>query len=67
MIKNPQEYRRQSELERWAALRLMSVEESIALGESLLTSDIMRLAEFPDDDHPRSHAITLRLKPKAVT
>jgi hypothetical protein len=37
----------------------MSVEESIAIGEALLTSDVMRLAEFPDDDHPLSLAIAL--------
>jgi len=69
MIKNPEEYRRQSERERWQALRLMSAQESIALGESLLTSEIMLLtvrAESPEDDHPRSLAITLRIEPKAV-
>lgn len=63
MIKDPQSYRRQSEAERWEALRRMSVEESIALGEALLTSEIMRLAEFSEDDHPRSLAIRLGIKP----
>lgn len=63
MIKNPQAYARQSEKERWDALRGMSVAESIAIGEALLTSDLMRLAEFPDDDHPLSLAIALGLKP----
>ena len=42
MIKNPETYRRQSEAERWEALRQMSAEESIALGEALLSSEIMR-------------------------
>ena len=37
----------------------MTIEESIALGEDLLTSEIMELAEFPDDDQPRSLAIAL--------
>lgn len=59
MIKNPQAYARQTEQERWDTLRGMSVEESIAIGEALLTSDVMRLAEFPDDDHPLSLAIAL--------
>jgi hypothetical protein len=36
MIKNPETYRRQSEAERFEALRQMSAEESIALGEALL-------------------------------
>jgi hypothetical protein len=40
----------------------MTVEESIAIGEALLTSDLMRLAQFPDDDHPRSLAIALGLR-----
>lgn len=63
MIKNPDEYQRTAELERWEALRQMSVEESIAVGEALLTSDIMRLAEFPDDDRPQSLAIALGIHP----
>lgn len=66
MIKNPQAYARHSEKERWDALRGMSVAESIAIGEALLTSDVMRLAEFPDDDHPLSLAIALGLKPTAA-
>jgi hypothetical protein len=65
MIRNPESYARQSEKERWDALRGMSVAESIAIGESLLTSDVMRLAEFPDDDHPLSLAIALGLRPTA--
>ena len=66
MIKNPQAYARQSEKERWDALRGMSAAESIAIGEALLTSDLMRLAEFPDDDHPLSLAIALGLRPTAA-
>ena len=66
MIKNPETYRRQSEAERWEALRQMSAEESIALGEALLCSEIMRLAEFPDDDHAQSLAIGLGIKPHAA-
>lgn len=66
MIKNPQAYARQSEKERWDALRGMSAAESIAVGEALLTSDLMRLAEFPDDDHPLSLAIALGLRPTAA-
>lgn len=59
MIKNPRAYERESEAERWESLRRMSAEDTIALGEAILTSDIMRVAEFPDDDHPCSLAIAL--------
>ena len=59
MIRNPKDYQRQAEQERWEALRRLTVDESIAIGEALLTSDIMRLAEFPADDHPRSLALAL--------
>lgn len=64
MIRNPQAYRERDDEERREALRGLSVEESIAIGEALLTSDLMRLAEFPDDDHPRSLAIALGLAPQ---
>lgn len=66
MITNAQAHARQSEKERWEALRLLSVEDSIAIGEALLTSELMRLAEFPDDDRPVSLAIALRLRPEAA-
>lgn len=64
MIRNPSDYQRQDEQERWQALRQMSIEDSIAIGETLLTSEIMRLAQFPDDDHPRSLAIALGIAPR---
>jgi len=66
VIKNPRAYARQSEQERWQALRCMSVKDSIAIGGALLTSDLMRLAEFLDDDEPLSLAIALRLGSKPV-
>lgn len=66
MIRDPQAYARQTEQERWDALRGMSVEESIAIGEALLTSSLMQLAEFPDDDFPLSLAIALGLGPTAA-
>ena len=44
----------------------MSVQDSIAIGEALLTSELMRLAESPDDDRPLSLAIALRLGSKPV-
>lgn len=37
----------------------MTVEESIAIGEALLTSELMRFARPPADDHPRNLAIAL--------
>jgi len=67
MIKNQQAYARRAEEERWEALRRMTAEESIAIGEALLTSDVMRLAEFPDDDRPVSLAIALGIPPQAAS
>jgi hypothetical protein len=64
MIRNPSDYQRQDEQERWQALQLMSIQDSIAIGEALLTSEIMRLAQFSDDDHPRSLAIALGIAPR---
>jgi hypothetical protein len=66
MIRNEDEFRREAEFDRWESLRRMSPEESIALGEALLTSEMMNMAEFPDDDHPRSLAIALGIRPIAA-
>lgn len=66
VIKNAAAYARQSQEERWQALRGMSVKESIAIGEALLTSDVMRLATFPDVDRPLSLAIALRIGTQPV-
>ena len=54
-------YRRLREAEDLEALRSLTVEQAIAIGEDLLTSELMDLAEFPDDDHPQSLAIRLGL------
>ena len=59
MIRNVNAYRRQAEYDARADLRGLTVEESIAIGEALLTSDVMRVAMFPDEDRPRSLAIAL--------
>lgn len=64
MIRNPSDYRRDDDQERWQKLRQMSIDDSIVIGEALLTSEIMRLAQFPDDDHPRSLAIALGIAPR---
>jgi len=61
MIKDREAYRRLCEHERWEALRAMTVEQSVAVGEALLTSELMDLAVFPDDDHPMSLARSLRI------
>lgn len=37
----------------------MSIEETIAVGEALLTSELMDDAVFADDDHPVSLARSL--------
>jgi hypothetical protein len=61
MIKDREAYRRLCERERWDALRAMTVEQSIAVGEALLTSELMELAEPRHDDHPMSLARSLRI------
>jgi hypothetical protein len=66
MIKNQAAYERASEQERRNALAAMTPAESIAIGEALLTSDLMRLAVFPDDDNPRSLAHSLGIESSAA-
>ncbi len=66
MIKNPAVFDRTSEQERRDALEHMTAADSIAIGEALLTSDLMRLAVFPDDDHPRSLAKSLGIESTAA-
>ncbi len=62
MIRDLEAFRRLSEKERRKALQSMTAEDSIALGEALLTSEIMDIAEVPDDDHPMSLALALGIK-----
>lgn len=66
MIRNEEQYRREAERDRWEALRRMTPEDSIAVGEALLTSEIMGLAAFPDDDQPCSLAIALGIRSEAA-
>ncbi|MBM4021621.1 MAG: hypothetical protein FJ284_05140 [Planctomycetes bacterium] len=63
MIKDLEAYRRQSDRDRWESLARMTPEESIAVGEAVLTSEIMRLAVFPDDVQPRSVAVAPGITP----
>jgi hypothetical protein len=62
MITNAKAYRELCEDERWEKLRKMSPEESLSVAEALLTSEIMEIAEFPDDDRPVSLAIALGIR-----
>ena len=66
MIKDQQAYARHTEQEDLAVLRGMTAEDSIAIGEALLTSDLMRLAQLPDDDQPRNLAIAMGLRSTAA-
>ncbi|NDC64259.1 MAG: hypothetical protein EBZ59_09825 [Planctomycetia bacterium] len=66
MISNAETYQRRDEIERSQALQGMSVADSIAVGEALLTSEIMRQAVFTDDDRPRSLAIALGIGPRSA-
>jgi hypothetical protein len=59
MVKDSRAYRELCEKERWEALARMSIADTIAIGEALLTSEIMNMAAFPDDDHPMSLARAL--------
>jgi hypothetical protein len=59
MIKDRDAYARLRENEHWDALRAMSLDESIAVLEALLTSELMDIAVFPDDDQPVSLARSL--------
>lgn len=65
MIRNEEQHRSDAEFDRWEALRRMTPEESIAVGEALLTSEIMEVASFPDDDQPCSLAIALGIRSEA--
>ena len=67
MIRNTETFAREAEQNRWDALRRMTVAESIAIGEALLTSEIMTIATFSDDDHPVSLAISLGISPRHET
>lgn len=66
MIRNEKQYRRDAEFDRWAALRRMTPEESIAVGEALLTSEIMGMGTCSDDDQPCSLAIALGIRSEAA-
>ncbi|MGH7895784.1 MAG: hypothetical protein ACREQL_14020 [Candidatus Binatia bacterium] len=61
MITDRNAYERLCERERWDRLRAMTADESIALGEALLTSELMRIAAFPDRPRPVSLAVALGL------
>lgn len=63
MIKNSKLFTAQDERDHRDRLQHMSAAESIAMGEALLTSELMTLAEFSDDDRPQSLALTLGLSP----
>lgn len=66
LIKDLEAYERLCEQERLEALRAMSVDESIAVLEALLTSELMDIAVFPDDDRPMSLARSLGIPPERL-
>jgi len=59
MIKDREAYARLCEREQRDALQAMSIDASIAVLEALLTSELMDIAVFADDDHPRTLARSL--------
>jgi len=66
MIRNAGLFTEQAERDRWDRLQRMSAVESIAIGEALLTSELMLLAEFSDDDHPQNLAVSLGISPQRM-
>jgi len=62
MIKNPELYRPREAVRRWRTLRRMSAEESIAIGEALLTSEIMKLAWRGKRRRPKCLAVALGIR-----
>jgi len=66
MIKDRQAYAELCERERWEALRAMSIEESIGVLEALLSSELMDMAVFADDDYPMSLARSLGISPERL-
>jgi len=66
VIRNPRISSRDSDRERWDVLRKMTPQESIAVGEALLASEIMELARCAEDDGPRSLAIALGIDPRSL-
>jgi len=59
MIKNVGAYRKRAEGRRWQALRRMSPEDSIAIGEALLTSEIMTFVKSVRRERTRCLAVAL--------
>lgn len=51
MLRNADLYRHRARALRWKSIRALSPEESIEVGEALLTSEILRLARFPRRRH----------------
>jgi hypothetical protein len=65
VIRNLERFEELCTREDFEALRKLTVEESIALGEALLTSELMTLACFRADDAPTTLAIRLGLPRRA--
>jgi hypothetical protein len=64
MIKDSKAYAQLSGKEDLARLQSLTCEDAIAIGEALLTSELMEVAQFPDDDHPMSLAMALGIQGK---
>jgi hypothetical protein len=62
VIRDYNAYRRFREEGRWRRLSEMSADDSIAVGEALLTSEIMDRFEFQDNGRPVNFARLLGLR-----
>jgi hypothetical protein len=63
VIRNIKAYQQIRDAEYWRDLSRMSIDDSIRLGEDLLTSQIVDVRAFADDDHPMSLARSLGIAP----
>ena len=66
VIRNLTAYDRLCEQEQWDVLRARSIDDSIAVLEALLTSELMDIAAFADDDQPMSLARSLGIPPDRI-
>jgi hypothetical protein len=60
MIKNPKQYLIESERARAEYLQELTYEESAAITEQMLSSELLRSFKFSDDDHP--YALAMQIK-----
>lgn len=66
MIKNVKTYRKHAERRRWQALQRLRPEDSIAIGEALLTSEIMAFVRSARRARTKCLAVALGISDPAT-